>query len=116
MDESVPVPAATGNGNEAVADEATCHLCFDVVYQADYSPAASLPYKVHLGTGVSEGETDGSGHFRVDLVAADDYLLELGDVQMYVTAFSRTDDARTILLVGDGGGAGGASADPGSAS
>ncbi len=29
MDESVPVPAATGNGNQAVADEATCHLCFD---------------------------------------------------------------------------------------
>jgi hypothetical protein len=101
MDESVPVPAATGNGNEVVTDAPSCHLCFEILYRTDDSPAASLPYKVQVGGGVFEGETDGSGRLRVDLVPADDYLLEIGDVRMHVTAFPRTEEARTLHLVAD---------------
>jgi hypothetical protein len=104
MGDSIPVPAATANANQTTVpdDDRVCHLHYEVRSLADDSPLASYPYKVTVDGKEMEGETDGSGVFRVDTIAASDYLVQFGETRMWLNAFGRDEAQRVVILSASG--------------
>jgi hypothetical protein len=77
-----------------------CHVHYDLIWPDDSVPA-SLDYAMTVAGRVVRGRTDESGRLRVDGVPADDYLLEIGGIHMYVSAFRRSEPARRLMLLDD---------------
>jgi hypothetical protein len=77
-----------------------CHVYYELVWPNESTPA-SLDYTVKVGDHFVRGRTDDAGRLRVDGVPADDYLLEIGGVRMYVSAFRRNEPARRLMLLND---------------
>ncbi len=100
----IAAPVAPGNANrvQAPSDERSCHLSFELLRMADETPLASTPYRAHVDGAVVEGETDTHGRMRIDLVRPGDYLLEIGDTRMYVSAFLRSEPPRPLAVIPDG--------------
>jgi ferredoxin-NADP reductase len=82
------------------APERSCHLFYEV-RAGDDSPIASQNFKVVLDEGEIAGVTDANGQFHIDRIPPDDYLLEIGDVRMFVNAFSRDEGFRVIMAISD---------------